>query len=60
MFYTLFSYGGLLGVFVHPLLITRSEDVLLPLSNVFYCVVIAVGPVINNLFVKIKILLFLL
>jgi hypothetical protein len=41
-------------------LLPTSEDVLLPLSNVFYFVVIAGGPVINNLFVKIKISLFLL
>jgi hypothetical protein len=32
----------------------------LPLSNVIYFFVIAGGPVINNLFVKIKISLFLL
>jgi hypothetical protein len=30
-------------------LLPTSEDVLLPLSNVFYFVVIAGGPVINNL-----------
>jgi hypothetical protein len=32
----------------------------LPLSNVFYFAVIVGGPVLNNLFVKIKILVFFL
>jgi hypothetical protein len=51
MFYALFSYGGLLALFVSHDLLCKFQDFELLLFNVFIFVVIPRGPVLDSLLV---------